>query len=607
LPVERREQIFIRGPFGRLRDRLFVAGGAFEIATRAASRKLGWQEGDAPSIPLVDYFTDDGERIRAIIDSWGDMRGAPAVVIPPAFGKTKETLLPLAATIIASFRRAGQPVIVVRFDGIRRRGESHNDPECLQAGREYLHYTGSQAVKDVRSTIDFLAAEYGVDRAVLVTFSAASSEGRKAAATDTGGRICGWISVVGAPDAQSAMKKISGGIDYTRGLQQGVRFGKQEILGTLMDADRAGLDAIENRMATYDDAQRDMEAITAPVTWVHGRYDAWMDGDRVRHLLSCGDPSNRRFIEVPTGHQLRTSSEAFDIFRLIANEAAKMALGHEIETALPSLGALARRHRAERARLPKPDVDVRALWADYLLGRDRTLGIELMTKSTTYQAFFKEELAALGLKGGETILDLGSGTGSLAEALAVGDGPRGCTVYEMDFVRDALVRARSQASDSHTLQRYPVCADADADWLALRDQSVDCAFLSLFISYVQDPERVLREVARVLKPGGRLVVSTLRRDADISKIYEDGVAEFSPMRIREAFGEAVASSNPEELARNFLNDGARILSLEEQGRFRFWDRGELADLVKACGFGKVGATHHLGDPPQALIVSARRS
>jgi ubiquinone/menaquinone biosynthesis C-methylase UbiE len=350
-----------------------------------------------------------------------------------------------------------------------------------------------------------------------------------------------------------------------------------------------------------------MEAITVPVTWVHGRYDAWMDGDRVRHLLSCGDPSNRRFIEVPTGHQLRTSTEAFDIFRLIANEAAKMALGREIETALPSLGALARRHRAERARLPKPDVDVRALWADYLLGRDRSVGIELMTKSTIYQAFFKEELAALELRGGESILDLGSGTGSLTEALAGGDGPPGCSVYELDFVKDALVRARSHSSDSDALQRYSLCADADANWIALRDQSVDCAFLSLVISYVEDPERVLREVARVLKPGGRLVISTLRRDADISKIYEDGVAEFSPTRIRAVFGEAVANSDADQLARNFLNDGARILSLEEQGRFRFWDRGELADLVKACGFGRVRASHHLGDPPQALIVSARRS
>lgn len=607
LPVERRERIFSQSPFARLRDRLSVAGAAFDVATRAATRRLGWQESDVPSVPLVDYFTADGERIRAIVDCWGDVRGAPAVIIPPAFGKTKETLLPLASTIVASFRRAGEPVIVVRFDGIRRRGESHNDPECLEPGREYLHYAGSQAVKDVGATLDFLAQEYGVDKAVLVTFSAASSEGRKATATDTAGRICGWISVVGAPDAQSAMKKISGGIDYTRGLLRGVRFGKQEILGVLMDADHTGMDAIANGMATYDDAQRDMEAIDVPVTWVHGRYDAWMDGDRVRHLLSCGDPANRRFIEVPTGHQLRTSTEAFDIFRLIANEAAKMALGREIQTALPSLGALARRHRAERGRLPKPDVDVRALWADYLLGRDRTVGIELMTKSMIYQEFFREEIAALGLVGGESILDLGSGTGSLEEALATGHGAPDCSVYEMDFVRDALLRARSRANGGVVVQRYSVCADADARSIPAKDETFDCAFLSLVISYVEHPERVLKEVARVLRPGGRIVISTLRRDADISKIYEDGVSEFSPVRIREVFGDQVADADPDQLARNFLNDGARILSLEEQGRFRFWDRGELGDLVRACGFGRVRATHHLGDPPQALIVSARRS
>ena len=70
------------------------------------------------------------------------------MVIPPAWGRTKETLLPLAATIVETFRRAGQPVRVVRFDGTHRRGESHVDPELRTPGEEYLHFTFSQAVRE---------------------------------------------------------------------------------------------------------------------------------------------------------------------------------------------------------------------------------------------------------------------------------------------------------------------------------------------------------------------------------------------------------------------------------------------------------------------------
>ena len=89
---------------------------------------------EGPEIRVVRYQNERGERLVGIIDSWGDTRGATAVVIAPAWGRTKETLLPLARTIVETFRAANHPVVVLRFDGIRKRGESHNDPDCLEAG-----------------------------------------------------------------------------------------------------------------------------------------------------------------------------------------------------------------------------------------------------------------------------------------------------------------------------------------------------------------------------------------------------------------------------------------------------------------------------------------
>ena len=51
-------------------------------------------------------------------------------------------------------------------------------------------------------------------------------------------------------------------------------------------------------MGFLEDARRDMSRIEVPITWIHGKYDAWMDLDRVVESMSCGRTDNRRIIEV---------------------------------------------------------------------------------------------------------------------------------------------------------------------------------------------------------------------------------------------------------------------------------------------------------------------
>ena len=76
-----------------------------------------------------------GRELAAIVDAWGE--GTPtAVIVPPAWGRTKETLLPLARTIVETFRAANEPVVVLRFDGIEKRGESYKSPGSEEPGSE---------------------------------------------------------------------------------------------------------------------------------------------------------------------------------------------------------------------------------------------------------------------------------------------------------------------------------------------------------------------------------------------------------------------------------------------------------------------------------------
>ncbi len=98
----------------------------------------------------------------------------------------------------------------------------------------------------------------------------------------------------------------------------------------------------------------------------------------------------------------------------------------------------------------------------------------------------------------------------------------------------------------------------------------------------------------------------LRRDADISRIYLDGIAELPPDRVRDHFG-VEAGRDFHVLQRCFLNDAARLMHFEEAGLFRFWDAGELAEMVKKAGFRNVRSERTFGTPPQAVVVSADRA
>jgi ubiquinone/menaquinone biosynthesis C-methylase UbiE/dienelactone hydrolase len=612
LHVERRDAVIESSVLDRTRRRWRVASAVARVATDRALGALG-RRTPLPEVRTVEYANARGERIRGLIDSWGDPRGACAVVIPPAWGRTKETLMPLALSIVEGFRSAGEPIVVLRFDGVRKRGESHRDPECITPGTEHHRFTFSQGVADIATTLDFLEGEGGFAprRVVLVSFSAASIESRRAVATDP--RIHGWVCVVGAADLQSMMRVISGGIDYAVGLERGARYGLQEILGVEVDMDLAGLDAFAHDLVHLDDSRRDMARIQVPVTWIHGRHDAWMDADRARDILSRGDTSQRRFIEVPTGHMLKTSREALETFQLVTGEVGQMALGRRIRPVLPDLGALDRRSRAERGRLRRGDADLRSFWRDYLVGRDGSVGYELMTHIEPYRQLMEAQVRALQLREGDRVADLGSGTGAFPVHLARWPGrPGRLRVLEVDYVREGFQRARQRLEEAPPAPHLEVrFAEADLDLrrgraaLPLATESFDAALAALFLSYVADPMAVLREIQRVLRPGGRLVLSTLRRDADMSKLYTEGLEELRVDGAQALLG-AGRSADLEGLARGYLHQASRLLDLEEEGTFRFWDPQELGECVGEAGFVDVHAEWALGEPPQAVVVTARK-
>lgn len=111
-------------------------------------------------------------------------------------------------------------------------------------------------------------------------------------------------------------------------------------------------------------------------------------------------------------------------------------------------------------------------------------------------------VAASGVRAGSSVLDCATGTGDLALAFKRAVGPTG-RVVGTDFNADMLSYAPGKAQRKGLDVEFAV---ADAMHLPYADATFDAASISFGIRNVDEPRVALADMARVVKPGGKVVV-----------------------------------------------------------------------------------------------------
>jgi ubiquinone/menaquinone biosynthesis C-methylase UbiE len=149
----------------------------------------------------------------------------------------------------------------------------------------------------------------------------------------------------------------------------------------------------------------------------------------------------------------------------------------------------------------------------------------------------KRMLEILGPDTGERVLEIGPGTGYYS--IPVAEHLPGGTLSVFDIQQEMLDHVKREADKRGITNIEPTLGDAQA--LPYGDDSFDAAYLVTVLGEIPDQDAALRELSRVIRPGGRLVVGELFGDphmVTLGKLRER--AERQGLRFQNRLGSPLA-------------------------------------------------------------------
>ncbi|MCK6426963.1 MAG: bifunctional demethylmenaquinone methyltransferase/2-methoxy-6-polyprenyl-1,4-benzoquinol methylase UbiE [Burkholderiaceae bacterium] len=192
-------------------------------------------------------------------------------------------------------------------------------------------------------------------------------------------------------------------------------------------------------------------------------------------------------------------------------------------------------------------------------------------------------VAVSGAREGQRVLDIAAGTGDLTRAFARRVGPQGCVVHT--DINEAMLRTgRDRLLDEGLVLPSVLC---DAEQLPFPDAHFDLVSVAFGLRNMTHKERALREMCRVLKPGGKLLVLEFSR---VAKPLEKAYNWYS-FSVLPRMGKWITGDSE---SYRYLAESIRMHP----------GQAELKALMKSCGFGHVDV-HNLSAGIVALHVGLK--
>lgn len=207
----------------------------------------------------------------------------------------------------------------------------------------------------------------------------------------------------------------------------------------------------------------------------------------------------------------------------------------------------------------KPD-EVAAMFDGVAAGYDRTNALLSAGNSALWRI---QTTRSINPRPGEKILDVAAGTGTSSAALT----KTGAHVVAADFSPGMIAEGKKRQSTNPLISWQ----QADAMALPFADNEFDAVTISFGLRNIVDPHKALVEMFRVLKPGGRIVVTEFSHP--VNGFFKMGYTTY--LRGVMPLFAKLASTNPE--AYTYLADSIAA-----------WpDQRTLASWVRDAGFRKV--------------------
>jgi SAM-dependent methyltransferase/esterase/lipase len=525
-------------------------------------------------------------------------RGSWMIVLP-GFGETKTEVLS------ESYFLAKNGLHTLRFDYSYHVGESDGS----------ILYTTLESMKDdILSSLDYLDRRFGPEKVGVVASSLASRALLRAAREDD--RIRLLLNLVSVVDLRKTLFAIYQE-DYFQRAKDGLAVGAMDVLGFQVDADSFLRSAIENHYEDLNTTLEDMRHIHAPVVFFAAEEDAWVELEDVRQTIYAVS-GKREDLHILEGamHELHENPAVSQkALNGIVHYAARFLLGedpfdHITKPGLKEIGFRLRKEKKRNRILHSTSKqEEREFWKSYL---DK---YSFVVNIPDYWDLMNLAYILLGeLKPQDRILDAGCGIGNYGTFLlvkllyAARNQPISLRHQHpflhyvgLDFVGDAMLQARNSQQDieKEFVQMRDMTASgrllissyfvADLETvLPFKENTFDKICCNLVISYLRTPERVVGEMVRLLKPGGRIVVTSLKPFADLSQVYRNFVK--------------VAKSRADIAeAQKLLSNAGRIKAKEAQGVYQFFSEEALMDLLKEASVCEVETYRSLGNQANVVV------